>query len=265
MLNFESSSDLAVFATGAEPKDATHEANCPCNFCGKHIEMGIPYKESPKFNNRSDTKNSLFLCGSCAIVSGDLYIRDLKNAIYTKDGAMTIHKDIDIAAIMRFLPEPPLAIHYATIKQQHLIWRTPLTLDSRLIAFRMGDSVTLVNRDRLISLAKDYREMIKHINEKRAEQKLKPLPSMFEVTTADIRKQSDFRAGMISATISKLMADENDLLEADQVIALKKICSEIAHISYPELFIFLTLIKFTDDELADHRNNMTFIRQPRKQ
>jgi len=130
---------------------------CTCSHCARPIEDGDLYSPLKLNEFFSDTRSlaaaSAVACWRCVNLRKKPLLNGLGAAVITPEDVFPISKDIHKAWL--FLDPPPapfLAVH-ASSTMQHLTWRTPLTLDSRLIQIRFGQNLYQV-RPEVISKAR---------------------------------------------------------------------------------------------------------------
>jgi len=271
----DSPSKLAHEALGKEAMPGDINEPYQCAMCGHDFESdGHRYKPGPKFNNHADTYPSKVMCSHCkTVTTGSDFILQNKCAVYSADGVISLNKDIDLAAFVYHPPKPPFLAVYGVIKQQHLVWRTPVSQSERLFNFRIGDHLYPVDRECVLEITTAYKTALTAINafrEKHGEvmgKKLKPLPSFFAVPTSAIRSMNDARAFEISYGIVKTLSDaEKALSEADESLKSKakeaietaESCITFINTSnYAEFFLALACTKNSADEINEHAKSRT--------
>lgn len=257
-----SSSAFAVKSIKDTPAESGDIENFTCNLCAtKQDAGGIKYKASSKFNNQADTQGTDVICPSCSTVtSGMNYILRLKNAVYSERGAIRIAKDLDLATFLLHPPKPPFLAVFGMTKQQHLVWRTPITFDEDLISFRLGDWLGLVDRKKVIECAKLYNDALSALNQHRANEKpkKKPVPSLFPVPTSQLRNFSDKRALMPSGVAMDVLNPDLDYPPA-LVAKMQKAFKALHGLTPIETFLFMPVTKFTDEQIKDCLNGREFL------
>ncbi len=257
----DSPSKLAHDALGEGPVNGTVDSNYKCNFCGHDFTAGgHKYKPSSKFNNHADTYHTDTICPHCKqVTTGSKYILQNKCAVYTTQGVFTLNKDVDLAAFIYHPPAAPFLAVYATIKQQHVVWRTPVAQSNNLFPFRWGDDLFMVDRNEVVKMADEYVKTLELVNKfcMQRNPKARPLPSFFAVPTSAIRKCSDIRALMTSSAIQAFLHPEPNDDEA-QAIANKTgdFLSRFNALNYAEIFFVIACQKTTakdTQELAQNR------------
>jgi len=271
----ESPSKLAALALGKDITRGDVDQAFRCVMCGHRYEgNGHHYKPSQKFNNHSDLYPSKILCGYCkTVTTGSDFILKNKCAVYFEEGVISLNKDIDIAAFLFHPPKPPFLAVYGTTKQQHLVWRTPVSQSTEMFHFRIGDYLYSVDRNVALTLACVYRESLNTLNEyrevkaKQEGRKLKPLPSFFTVPTSAIRNMNDTQAFMFSRGVTLLREQaKKDASESDEGLCqlAQKVCQQLDSFeklllkaNYAEVFLALAATKNTQEEISQHIKNRT--------
>jgi len=255
----------------SEPGPGTESFQCA--YCGhKYDSGGYPFKASPKFNNHADTFASKTLCQHCKVTtSGSDFILQNKCAVYSEQGVWSLNKDIDLAAFIYYPPLPPFLAVYGVTKQQHLVWRTPVSNSSKLFSFRIGDHLYTVDRDEVIRTARTYKSALEKINKYRDERgvldkkKTKPLPSFFAVPTSAIRSMDDPLAFQISFSVNDTLekaridlSDSNSPLQqlAKDAFEGTTACIKlINNTNYAEFFLALACTKNSEEDTKLHAQN----------
>lgn len=125
-----------------------------CALEGVEIQPGDPverWRPGPGFTDDVD------VAARTGVVSGwvSAFMRKplmqaTQRAVFTRDGVYSLAKDTDRAWLLLTPPDPPWLAVIADSTLQHLVWRTPLTLDNRAMRIRLGkDTILTINPDRL--------------------------------------------------------------------------------------------------------------------
>lgn len=147
-------SALACSALGLEAQGQPHEgAPAACDFCGVAIHAGdlcSPVTTSRSFFDFGafPRSRSALACGHCAVVTRQEVLRHLQRAVVTADAIYNLNTDPARAGFWLDPPKPPFAVvlNKSTLGAFHYIWRTPVTLDARLVRVNVDDVVHGVNR-----------------------------------------------------------------------------------------------------------------------
>ncbi len=71
-----------------------------------------------------------------------------QSAIFCSEGVFSLSKDSDRAWLLTTPPTPPWVAVISDSMRQHLVWRTPVTLDNRIMRIRLGkERVLTVNHE----------------------------------------------------------------------------------------------------------------------
>lgn len=152
-----SASEIAIKAVGLKPA-GTHLADEAgrCCLCGAWIEPGDlvdDAKMPPSFTNKASlaAPNSKVRCGACtALLGRDEFQMQWATALFSAAGAFPLMKKEHRAWAFLTPPEPPFVIAIQNSKQQHVVWRTPVSLSRDLYFVRVGDQVVRIRRDKLV-------------------------------------------------------------------------------------------------------------------
>lgn len=124
-----------------------------CTHCARPIESGDHYSPSAVGQFFSDTRDltghDRVICWRCVILRKKPMLYGLGATVITKDGAFAISKDVHKAWLFCTPPPAPFLVLHSSSTMQHLSWRTPVTLDNRLIKVRFGTSLFTVRPERI--------------------------------------------------------------------------------------------------------------------
>src|SRR5208337_295270 len=96
------------------------------------------------------------------------------------NGLFPLAKDENRTWFFLTPPSPPWAAFFVTSKMAHVVWRTPLTLDNKLMTFRLDDQILHIRHDRLLQAVQDCKKAgallaeVAATGDKRAKPKKKP-------------------------------------------------------------------------------------------
>jgi len=90
-------------------------------------------------------------CGWCISLMPKEAMFALRSAVVTLDGAYPLFENAHRAWLFMNPPDPPFIAGISEVNAQHLYWRTPPTLDARLISIRYGSRLFLIRRGRLMN------------------------------------------------------------------------------------------------------------------
>ena len=139
-------SDIVDQVFGLEPdKDLVvweGETKVCCNHCARPVAQGEFYNPSSVGQFFSDTRDlassSMVICWRCVILRKKPMLNGLGASVTTPDGVFSISKDVNKAWLFTTPPPAPFVVVHSSSTMQHLVWRTPVTLDNRFIQVRFG-------------------------------------------------------------------------------------------------------------------------------
>ena len=146
-------SELACSAAKLSPLGKPHTGDDTfCAMCGRPIVSGTPSlpRNFPRsFSDHETLRPSDHVCGWCAVIAPQKILRGFQRAVITRDGVYNLNKDEARAWFWLTPPEPPfvVVIHGgSTMAAFHYVWRTPVTLDKRLVAVNFDGVIAHVKR-----------------------------------------------------------------------------------------------------------------------
>lgn len=164
-------SELAAKALNLEPAGSPHESEpCACGMCQRHIRIGDISQSMnlPKtFMDYHQTARTEFLCGYCqATTSSQSVMRHFQRSVITEHGIYDIGKDESRSWFWATPPEPPYAvvINHNTLGAFHYFWRTPVTLDNRLVQLNVDGAIFEVRRERVVRAIAYAQQIVKHFS-----------------------------------------------------------------------------------------------------
>jgi len=89
-------------------------------------------------NTRSLASSSRCICWRCTVLRQKHLMYGFSAVVITADGVFSISKDVEKAWLFLTPPPAPFMVLHSSSTMQHLSWRTPITLDNRLIRVRFG-------------------------------------------------------------------------------------------------------------------------------
>lgn len=212
--------------------DETTTADTQCIMCAASIPAGTlaarPFgrkaNETAKklfadsFNNKLDLRamSGTHVCGDCiALWNGDWMGRYSKS-FACNEGVFFLQRNEDVAAFLLKVPEPPFVAIFSTKKQQHMIWRTPVSYSKDVFFVRIDDEILTIRRERVLAAW----EALRHAERVMAETKpsgktrnLKPPAALFA------RELDSAKVGMLRPDVEAL------LLETDNLATVKTLNS----------------------------------------
>jgi CRISPR type IV-associated protein Csf1 len=144
---------LAIEALDIERLGQPSETSGRCVCCGAPYEKGdivSPFKPSSSFMDARALHHqhgvAPFICGACAPFFQKKTMLKVQKALITREAAWPIVRGENRAWFILHPPEPPFAIIFSDAKLQHLLWRTPLTLDVDHWNIQMGARTLTMRR-----------------------------------------------------------------------------------------------------------------------
>lgn len=170
-------SRLAIKALGLSPEvpylavSDIADKDTLCCYCGHPIKKGEPVQFRPLRNNNSFLdgnemayRNSRTACQWCHAITRKIVMPKTFATVFTEQGAYPIFKDIHRAWLFTTPPKPPYLVTVANAKSQHLVWRTPVTLDSEMMTVRYGPNLFVIRQLVLSKLVDFCREAAEILN-----------------------------------------------------------------------------------------------------
>lgn len=201
-------SDLVAEALKLKPdsglptweKDSAH-----CSHCARPIEAGDLYSTYKAGEFFSDTRDLAayngIICWRCVHLRKKPFMDSLLFRLVTRNEIYPIATNVAKAWLFMTPPEGPFVItHSSTGQTQHLAWRTPVTLDNRLLTLRFGPTLYTIRPHAIRRVA----DLAQRINE---DQKTWINPVLFD------RKGADPAHGLVNPkAVPLLIADEHHFL-----------------------------------------------------
>lgn len=130
-----------------------------CILCGDTVKPGDPAiaaKEAinESFNNKLDCHEpGDAVCGYCNVLWEREWMQaNSKSYAIDGEGVFRLASHEDMASFVLNPPTGPYVAIYNTRQQQHMIWRTPVTMpDSRMLQVRVDDDIVTVDRERVLA------------------------------------------------------------------------------------------------------------------
>lgn len=154
----QTSSQLFREAAGIDAQGTPAKGPCACIMCSAQLDAGSLITHITKdtfgesFNNKLDVHQpGDVVCGDCAVLWQRDYLMKYSKTYATKSGVYKLASNEDIQAFFLRPPEAPFVAIYNTRQQQHMIWRTPVSLSSDILTVRLDDEILHINRRKLIA------------------------------------------------------------------------------------------------------------------
>lgn len=190
-MTFASSSALYCAAAKVAPEaQGTVASDSYCAMCGARLLAGTAANPITKhtfdsaFNNRADlrARSGQYVCGECQALWCKDWMQRYSKTFATRDNVYKFASNDQQAAFLLNPPEPPFVAIFSTKQQQHMIWRTPLSLSRQLYTVRVDNFVLLIRHAVLMEAWRAYRyaeEVMASTPLARTGRKLKPPAALF--------------------------------------------------------------------------------------
>lgn len=148
-----SPSKIALHAAGFDRiKEYVLQEDAQCVMCGVAMSAGedaAAWNPKDSFTNYAHllAPSSSHVCPDCAGAWRSEFTQTWANgALFNADGVHQVNSANTMAhALLNPIKTPFLWVR-GDQKQQHLVWRTPVTLDANLIRVRLGEKVASIRR-----------------------------------------------------------------------------------------------------------------------
>lgn len=171
-----SATELVLAATGLKPEgsdvcDERH-TGMSCAVCGVSLRAGDPVDDlvlPPSFTNHNALAHpgNPWRCGACtAVMTRSIFQMGASSVLICRDGIFPIMKKEHRAWALQTPPDTPFALCVQNAKQQHVVWRTPVTLSKEQILIRVGEQVVRLRRSLLLKAADEARYLAQLKSEK---------------------------------------------------------------------------------------------------
>lgn len=180
------SSALYARAAGLAPATVsvtTEDSHCA--MCAAELPLGTPANPVTKktfddaFNNKLDlrARSGKYVCGHCEVLWSKDWLQKYSKTYACDAGVFKLASNEHLAGFFLAPPEPPFCAIFSTKQQQHLIWRTPVSLSRDYFFVRVDDEVLTIRRPHLMEGLRAFRHA-EHVMAttplKRMGRKLKP-------------------------------------------------------------------------------------------
>jgi CRISPR type IV-associated protein Csf1 len=184
-----------------EGVEAPHEGVCA--LCGKTIHKGELH--SPKLGLNSGfmddldmaARGSLWLCKYCVQLKTAVPLRESGFGVFSEEGVRPFCKWADVGNSLLRPPQPPFCMTYATGKNQHMAWRTPISFERDVYYVRVGNKDLRIRRQKLFDAIEHCRVLGEAIYppdpKKKSKAKPKTKPNPFLGLSPDLKDPSHGR------------------------------------------------------------------------
>lgn len=182
-----------LYATAARVEPIAHGTvndDTYCVMCAAPLAAGAAANVLTKhtfdaaFNNRLDLRalTGKFVCGHCEALWTKDWLQKYSKTFATTDGVFKFASNDQQAAFLLNPPEPPFAAIFSTRQQQHMIWRTPVSLSREIYTVRVDGDLLTIRQAMLMEGLRAYQHAISvmaNTPHPRTGRKLKPPAALF--------------------------------------------------------------------------------------
>jgi len=208
----------ALYARAARLKPATvgvTTEDAYCAMCAAVLLIGTPANPVTKqtfddaFNNKLDlrARTGRYVCGDCEALWSKDWMQRYSKTYACEAGVFKLASNEHLAAFFLAPPEPPFCAIFSTKQQQHMIWRTPVSLSRDYFFVRVDDEVLTIRRPMLLEGLRAFKHA-EHIMSTtsltRLGRKLKPPAALMS------RELSLSNMGSVRPDVMELMRQTGD-------------------------------------------------------
>lgn len=222
----------ALYRTAARLQPATTAvttSDSHCVMCAVALPMGTAANPVTKktfddaFNNKLDLRarrSGAYVCGDCEALWHPDWMQKYSKTFACADGVFKIASNEHLAAFLANPPEPPFCAIFSTKQQQHMIWRTPVSLSRDYITVRLDNELLTIRRPILLDGWRAYRHaesVMASTALARTGRKLKPPAALFsrELALPFLALRSDV-AELMRETGNQWVIDQLALLSTGE-------------------------------------------------
>lgn len=169
------SSEIASKALLLAPEGIPYDGpGCFCAMCRRPIKAGdlardeqvIPKTFTDHPHVLLSGVDKLYVCGFCSATIPQDRNRYLQRSVITPNGLYSLNTDAARAWFWLTPPEPPyvVVVSHSTLGVFHYFWRTPVTLDNRLVWMNWDGAIHQVNRRKVIDAASHAQSLTEAAN-----------------------------------------------------------------------------------------------------
>lgn len=161
-----SSSELYSLAANVTPEaHGVVDTDSHCAMCAAPLPAGTAANPITKhtfdsaFNNRPDLRATTgrYVCGHCQALWTKDWMQKYSKTFATTDNVYKFASNDQQAAFLLNPPQPPFCAIFSTKQQQHMIWRTPLSLSREMYTVRVDGDLLLIRQPILMEGLRAYR------------------------------------------------------------------------------------------------------------
>lgn len=186
-------SSSALYRTAARLEPAAHgvtTSDSHCVMCAAVLPAGAPANPVTKhtfgdaFNNTLDlrARTGAYVCGDCEVLWCKDWMQKYSKTFACAEGVFKLASNEHLAGFLANPPEPPFCAIFSTKQQQHMIWRTPVSLSRDYFVVRLDSELLTIRRPVLMAAWRAYRHaesIMASVALARKGRKLKPPAALF--------------------------------------------------------------------------------------
>lgn len=187
-------SSSALYRAAAKISPLTHgevTQDSHCVMCAADLPAGTAANPLTKntfdsaFNNRLDLRAPTggYVCGDCEALWSKDWLQKYSKTFATQDNVYKFASNDQQAAFLLNPPAPPFCAIFSTRQQQHMIWRTPVSLSRELYTVRVDGDLLLIRQEVLMNGLRAYRHALAVMDTTplaRTGRKIKPPAALFD-------------------------------------------------------------------------------------
>lgn len=150
-------------------------------------------------------RGSHMVCGHCVPLMGRAGLMASGHGVFSAAGVQPFRKWADIAQALLEPPEPPFVMSYATAKNQHMAWRSPVSYSRDMFHVRVGLRDLKIRRPVLLQAIRLCQHLGSHPEvetRKQGTTQAKTLPNPFISLSPDLK---DVDAGQIKPKVRAIL------------------------------------------------------------
>lgn len=221
-----SSSQVYLSAAKLQPVGADRvETDTHCTMCAAPLPAGtmankvVPATFGDAFNNKLDLRalSGTHVCGACQALWSKDWLQKYSKSYACAEGVFKLASNEDQAAFLLNPPEPPFVAILSTRQQQHMIWRTPVSMSQALFYVRMDGDILTIRRQHLMDALQAWKHTVDLMANTLPEGRKRPLkgpPAWID------RQLESSTTGMLREDVEDLLRQVGDTWAIDQLNSL---------------------------------------------
>lgn len=200
-------------------------ADTHCTMCAAPIAAGelankvVPSTFGDAFNNKLDLRaiSGTHVCGACQALWSKDWLQKYSKSYACSEGVFKLASNEDQAAFLLNPPEAPFVAILSTRQQQHMIWRTPVSLSRELFYVRLDGDILEIRRKVLMDALDAWRHVAELMANTIPEGRKRPLkgpPAWID------RQLESSQTGMLRTDVEDLLRQVGETWAIDRFNAL---------------------------------------------